>query len=82
MFEQMIEIAERLAIDPEFVRVDLYCAGGNRVLFSEVAFDPPLAGRLSGRTRGVISASDRYGNATNCTHPAACEGAEQANELP
>jgi len=38
--DQMIEIAERLAVDPDFVRVDLYCIDGVRILFGELTFAP------------------------------------------
>ncbi len=36
----MIEIAERLAFDPDFVRVDLYSPDDQSVRFGELTFAP------------------------------------------
>jgi len=40
MLEPMIEVAEQLAVDPEFVRVDLYSPNDERVVFGELTFAP------------------------------------------
>ena len=40
LLERMIEVAERLAVDPGFVRVDLYSPNDERVLFGELTFAP------------------------------------------
>jgi hypothetical protein len=41
---KMLGIAETLGADTDFVRVDLYCLGGKRVVFGELT-NYPLAGR-------------------------------------
>lgn len=38
--EEMIAVAEALAVDWGFVRVDLYCINGRKVLFGEMTFAP------------------------------------------
>ncbi len=40
MLDQMIEVAECLAVDSEFVRVDLYSPNDARVVFGELTFAP------------------------------------------
>jgi hypothetical protein len=40
LLSEMIEIAERLAFDPEFVRVDLYSPDDESIVFGEVTFAP------------------------------------------
>ncbi len=38
--QEIIEVAEALAVDPDFVRVDLYCPNDARVVFGELTFTP------------------------------------------
>jgi hypothetical protein len=46
--EALIAVAEALAVDPAFVRVDLYCPNDERVVFGELTFTPDAGwGRFS-----------------------------------